>query len=240
MIFTVSWKTEYRPSGWSFGRCDSCQQSGPVRVEQMVDVCYLWGLFRMQERPLYDSVARCDFCHRQVQPSQVFKEIDVKEWTPKEGVPALLAKLGVEEPSDLPRTTSNVRLHSLLSAVQEATSANRMQLSPIGIVVGAIAGALASIPLGMWLAEEQILSIGRDGNGTMMVTCLLGVVVGLILGAVVETMLRRDRQPFAMLADTNAKYRLDLPRLQELSLTYSGRVRKAVKELCAKAGRANG
>jgi hypothetical protein len=235
MIVTVSWKTEYRPSGWSFGRCDSCQQLGPVRIEQMVDVGYLWGLFRMQERPLYDSVARCDFCHRQVQPGQIFKEIDLKEWSPEEGVPALLAKLGVEEPKDLSQTNSNVRLHSLLSAVQEATSVNRLQLSPIGIVVGAIAGALGAIPLGMWLAEEKIVSIGRDGNGTVMVTSLLGVVVGLILGAMVETLLRRDHQPFAMLAETNAKYRLDLPRLQELSQTYSGRVRKAVKQLCTLA-----
>jgi len=77
MIFTISWTTEYRPSGWSFGHCDSCQQSGPVRIEEMVDVGHRWGLFRTQERPLHDSVARCDFCHRQVQPGQVFKEIDL-------------------------------------------------------------------------------------------------------------------------------------------------------------------
>ncbi len=237
MILTVSWKTEYQASGWSFGRCDACQQSGPVRIEQMVDICYLWGLFRIRERPLHDSVARCDFCHRRIEPGQVFKEIDVKEWSPPEGIPALLAKLGIEAPKDLPQTTSNARLHSLLSSVEEATSVNRIQLSPIGIFVGAIAGAVAGFPLGTWLADEKLLSIGHDDNTTVMVTCGFGFVLGMILGAVVEMVARRDNQPYLMLTETNAKYRLDLSRLQELSQTYSGRVRKAVKRLCAITGR---
>jgi hypothetical protein len=203
----------------------------------MVDVCYLWGLFRTEERPLHDSVARCDFCHRQVQIGRGVKEIDFKDWSPEQRVPALLAKLGIVEPSDLPRTMSNARLHALLSSVQEATAANRFQLSPVGVIVGAIIGALAAIPVGMWLAGEKIALIDPEGVGKLCATCILGGVVGLILGGFVEKLLRPDRRPFLMIAQTHASYRLDLPRLRELSETYSGPVRKAVKQVCAKPAR---
>jgi hypothetical protein len=240
MIITITWETEYRPSGWSFGYCESCQQEGAVRLEDMVEVCYLWGLFRMDEKPLDDTIARCDFCHRRVKSVRDYEGIDLDEWSGLEGVPALLAKLGVEAINALPKTTSDERLLSLLSSVQKASSLHKVDLSPIGVVVGAVAGLLAAIPAGIWLYEEQNVRIGRGETGTVMAMCMLGLVVGMILGATVETLLRRDSRPFSMIAETHAKYRLDLDRLEELSQSCSRRVRKAVKQVCAKESHRSG
>jgi hypothetical protein len=237
MHISWEWKTEYRASEWTFGFCKSCQRTGPVRIEDAVDVCYLWSILRVAENYRDEQEARCDFCHRRVQSVSVRDGLALHKWSPRDGVDVLLDKLGIEADDVRPAADRDAPLHSLLRFVEKSTALPKTELSPVGMVVRAAAGALVAIPLGMWLYDMDYLRAGPDRFGSVSVCCMLGLVVGLILGAVVETLVRWDRSAVAMIEATHEKYGLDLERLEELAQGYGKHVRKAVARVRAKAAR---
>jgi hypothetical protein len=235
-MFEISEKTEYRARRWSLGYCPSCEQEGAVRLEDVVEVSYLWDIIPVWKRHTGEA-ARCDFCLRHVEYVRDATGIDLADWSPIKGLPLLLKKLGIVDPIALPESTSDVRLHSLLSSVEKRSSATRLQLSPIGLIVGPIVGALLALPLGLWLDDGQP---GRFKPGQIVVLlCIAGGFAGIILGPTIEFFLWRDRSVLARITETHEKYRLDLQRLEELAGAYSKRIRKAVKAVRAKAGRRN-
>ena len=233
MLVSIDHKFEYRPIRWSFGYCGSCEQEGAVIIERIVEVCYVCGFKSVHEDPR-GKAARCDFCHRPVEDVSKWKGIPLDDWSPEEGLPTLLTKLGLPVPAALPQATTDARLHALLTSVQRASSLARVELSPIGAVCGAVAGFLAAISVGPWLYENQIVQPQADETGFVIMLCLGGVVAGIILGATVEVLLKRPRGALARIAAAHSKYHIDLERLEELSRTYSRRIRKAVNKVCAK------
>jgi hypothetical protein len=237
MVIHISWewRTEYEPARWSFGYCPSCQQEGPLTLDDVYEVCYLWSLFQIDERLMDERVARCDFCRHLGAAERDGKGIRLREWSPEQGTPPLLEKLAITDPLPLLEGASDARLHSLLRAVQRASSLHGVHLSPLGAIAGSIAGVLAAIPLGGWLWEQQNVRPTPDEAGFVMMLCMIGGVAGLILGATVEFLSRRGRRPLARIHAAHAMYGIDLHRLQELSGSYSRRIRKAVAEACAKA-----
>jgi len=233
MHIDVSLKTEYRPFRWSFDYCVSCEQEGPSTIEHILEVVYLYG-FRAGETRI-GKIARCDFCRRHIENPRTYSGIELDEWLHAEGLSALLAKLDRECPVPLPETTTEARLHSLLSAVERASALQRQPLSPIGIVAGGVAGAVGAIPLGMWLYESHQVQPKIDELGFVMGMILAGVFVGMLLGAAVEYFLRRGPDACARIETAHTRYGIDLERLEQASQSYSRRIRNAVKKLCEKA-----
>jgi hypothetical protein len=231
MYVHFNWKTSYRPIGWSLGHCSSCQQEGVVQLENVVEVFYLYDVIPLSEN-LKGKIARCDFCRRHVENARDWRGISLADWSPKEGLASLYRKLDLSYPIGLSNASSNVRLHSLLSSVQEASSVSRMNLGPFGILGGGILGVLVAIPLAMWLFENQIVQPRLDELGFVFLLSFVSLFLGAILGALIEFLLRRERGPATRIREVYNSYPFNLYLLEELSQEYSKNVQRAVKTVC--------
>jgi hypothetical protein len=160
MLIYVVRKLEYEPAAWSFGYCPSCRTFGVLRLETEFLAYYLNGLFRVS-REEQGRIARCDFCERRVEETWDWDGVGLQDYSPIEGVPVLLDKLRRPPPPVSNPPSPDVRLHSLLSAIQKRTSAHGQQLGPVGLVVGAVVGALLGIPVGIWLFDREIVIPSR-------------------------------------------------------------------------------
>src|SRR5215469_482208 len=119
MYIHFHWETRYHPIGWSIGYCGTCQQEGAVRLERIVQTLYLNGLIPLSKKDK-GQAARCDFCRRWVERVRDWQGIALADWSPPEGVAELSKRLGVPPPVGL-ENTSDARLRSLLSAVQQSS-----------------------------------------------------------------------------------------------------------------------
>ena len=234
MLIHWNWEPKYTPVGWSYGYCPACEQEGALRLEDVTDVCYINGLIPLTEK-FREEIARCDFCGRRVGGAADLDGIDRKDWSPQEGMPALLSRLGLSARVAPPQPPSDARLRALLASVEKGCSSAGHALGPGGAVAGGVAGALLCIPLGMWLHGEQLVKTTLDAPGFVFMLCLFGAILGVALGATGEFFLRRGRGAAARIEAVHAKYPMDLYRLEELSWAYSKPVRKAVKEVWRKA-----
>ncbi|HZV04922.1 MAG TPA: hypothetical protein VE999_07555 [Gemmataceae bacterium] len=227
MYIHISWETRYQPTGWSLGYCDSCQQEGAVRLERIVRTLYLNGLIPLSKKDK-GQAARCDFCRRWVEQVRDWQGIALDDWSPQEGVAELSKRLGVHPPVGVD-SASDARLHSLLSAVQQSSSFTKVGLGPMGILSGCIVGVLVAVPLAKWLHQNQQAPARMDELGFMILLSLISLVPGAILGALVETVLRRERGAAARIREVYTNYPFDLYRLETLSQEYGRNVQKAVK-----------
>jgi hypothetical protein len=82
MYVHINWETRYKPIGWSLGYCDSCQQEGVVRLEQVVQTLYLNGIIPLSKKDK-GRVAKCDFCRRSVEDVYDWDGIARDEWSPQ-------------------------------------------------------------------------------------------------------------------------------------------------------------
>jgi hypothetical protein len=233
---SLEWQTEYHPHRWSFGYCPSCQEAGLVRLDRVEEVCYLWGMFPVDTQDTEQTAPRCDFCRRLVE--QVFhaKGIALDKWSPVEGITALLDRLDLADrvlpPED---ASSDARLHSLLTSVAQESSIFQFGLSPIGMFAGLILGVLAAVPLGKWLFAAGYVEPPPDEIRFVMIMCMIGAVVGVLLGATTEFLIRRNRSAHARIAEACRQYHLDPERLEEVSRSYNRRLQKLVKRVVGKA-----
>jgi hypothetical protein len=228
MYVHINWNTDYRPVGWSFGSCGSCQHEGVVRLEKVVEVLYLNGIIPLYKRDK-GKVARCDFCGRLVEQVRNWEGVAPADWSPQDGVAALSTKLGFSNPVGLMNPSTDARLHSLLSAVQRTSSLTAVGIGPVGILGGCILGVSVAVPLAMWLHENQQAPGRMDELGFVMLLSLISLVPGAILGALIEALLRSERGVAARIREVYNNYPFDLYRLEELSYEYGKNVQKAVK-----------
>ncbi len=230
MYIHISWRTTYRPIGWSFGHCGSCQQESVVRLEKVVEVLYLYDIIPLSKSDK-GEVARCDFCRRLVEDVRDWQGVPLADWSPQEGVAALSKKLGVSSPVGSANDSSDVRLHSLLAAVQQTSSLTKIRIGPLGILGGCILGVAVAMPLAIWLHHHQLAPGRIDEQGFVMLLSLISLAPGAILGAFVEAFLQRERGIAARIRETYNNYPFDLFRLEQLSQEYGKNVQKAVKAL---------
>jgi hypothetical protein len=227
MYIHFNWDTRYQPIGWTIGYCGTCQQEGAVRLEKIVQTLYLNGLIPLSKKDK-GQAARCDFCRRWVEQVRNWQGIDLADWSPQEGVAELSKKLGVPPPVALDNT-SDARLHSLLSAVQQSSSFSKIGLGPLGILTGCIVGVLVAVPLAKCLHQIRLAPAQMDELGFMLMLALLSLVPGAVLGALTEALLRRERGAAARIREVYTNYPFDLYRLETLSQEYGRNVQKAVK-----------
>ena len=220
------------PFRWSLEFCDACQQEGPATIEHILEVCYLCSIAVVSKRRI-GKIARCDFCRQHIKQPSGRRGIPLEEWQCRDGVGVLAAKLGLP-PSASPFAMTEARMHSLLSAVERASAVDRHQLSPFGLLVGGVLGIAGAIPLALWLQANQLVLPQIDQVGFQILTVFMGIVVGIIVGPIVEYFLRRSPGAYAKLARAHKCYGIDLDCLKEASQGFSQRTRKAVLRLYKK------
>jgi hypothetical protein len=110
-----------------------------------------------------------------------------------------------------------------------------VKVGPLGILGGCILAVAVAIPLALWLHQNQNPPGQIDEGGFVMVLSLISLVPGAILGALIETWLRRGHGAAARLREAYTNYPFDLYRLEHLSQEYGGSVQKAVKILIDEA-----
>lgn len=232
MQIHLSWHRKQECLHWTWGYCESCQQYGPVRLKNFVDVLRVYFIIPLYERS--GQTARCDFCRRYIEMIVEPIGVNLADWSPKEGLLSLLAKLELPIPISLPRMCSDERLHSLLSSIDESSSLARVTLRPCGILAGLVIGALAPVSLAL-LHDNKLVQLPRGKGELVMLLSLAGIPVGLLLGGLIEFFLQRDRSAVRRIKEACEDYQLDLYRLEELSHTYSQTVQIAVKTACEDA-----
>jgi hypothetical protein len=225
---TVKWN-EYRHVAWSAGYCTHCQGLEAIRVQDVVEVLAVY--FVPIQRRVVGRNGICDFCERPLDRAVTDQLVDRLDWAPPGGLPKLLASLGSKQELTLPEaplteTQPDVRLRSLLSATQDASSLKNVNIV-VGLVAGLIAGVALGIPLGMVLFDHGI-RLGPDRFGTGFAVALIGAVVGSIAGATVYGLMIRTRTATRKVVAACGKYPLDLARLGELARDYNRHVQHAV------------
>src|SRR5688572_20824408 len=101
----ISWKTRYDQVAWSFGYCPFCEQLEALRVANAIEVVSIW--FVPVSRTVLGTVTFCDFCGRSIAPPHSAKKIGLSEWSPSEGLEALIARLRPSEQIEIPDANSN-------------------------------------------------------------------------------------------------------------------------------------
>jgi hypothetical protein len=222
---TIHWK-DYQQVGWAIGQCPKCKQVEAVQIRDVIDVTAYY--FIPVRRTIVGKDCVCDFCERPLVWSQVSQaNIAMHQWMPADGLPALLKSLGVKQ-KVAPLPTTDERLHSLLSAVQEASSLKNVSITP-GLIVGGLAGITLGIPLGL-AAFAVGLRLGvTDRFGHGFLGAAMGAVIGAIVGSATYGWLIRGRTATKRLVATCRRYGLDGTRLCELSAGYKERVQHAAR-----------
>jgi hypothetical protein len=223
----VGWRAKLHSAAWSFGYCKHCQQNVAVRRESFKYTLYLNAFIPLHHQ--VGTITRCDFCERRIDFHAEWQAIDFSAWSPSEGLPALLRRLGFPSSSARPTGTTDVQLRSLLTAVQQAS--NPFHVGPAGVFVGGFFGLLVGTLAGYLVFRDRPVAEPRD---RVLYICVLGALAtcaGAVTGGFIGALLRRNRQALSRIAAAHAKYSLDLFRLSVLSQGYSKRIQTAVNEL---------
>jgi hypothetical protein len=227
----LNWKTDSKPLGWSFGDCKHCEQKGAARLEAMRATLYINGLIRVKEES--GTIAVCALCERRVDVVPNIRPIAYTEWSPRDGLSALLGKLGMRPsvPAMIPAT--DTQLHSLLTSADEA--ARRTRACKLGSTLGILPG-IAMGSLAAWvLFECGVLKAPPLVGGWMVIMGFAGFFVGSIIGGLIESRIRKDRVACTKITAAHADFHLDLFRLNELAHMHSRRIQRAVHTVSHKA-----
>src|SRR5437764_1245305 len=80
----VNFEPEYRPRAWTIGFCPSCGQEGVARLEDVLEVSYLYGM-RM-DTTVVGEAARCDFCWRLIEEVRGLEGAPLADWSHEAGL----------------------------------------------------------------------------------------------------------------------------------------------------------
>jgi hypothetical protein len=216
---------DFQQTGWAIGPCDGCCAFGVVRIENYLRVTT--GFPFPASKQVIGEAAHCDFCGRELERSQVSTALALDRWTHSEGVEVLAARLGVVSPGKYPKAEEH-RLHSLLANVEDVTHSRQISVTwavQIGAPVGMFLGALVG-----YFTPPQIVG-AIDAIGTVGLGAISGLFAGMILAAVIWTMLRPGYLARQRLRAAFCRYPFDAQHLQSLSSAYSERVRRAARRL---------
>ncbi len=222
-------KLEYKPFGWSFGYCPSCQSDTPTTREREFQAVGAGG--RPLWRTLVASVERCDFCQRLIDTGADNNSdlVGIHEWSPSQGIPTLLNCLGIPPPYPIVDFNAPTRLRSLLTAAQDFPT--RRVINTIGLILGAIFGFFASVvcfcPFNHFSAE--LGTIG--GLPTIM---FIGALVGSVIGSLINFRIERNRSARKLIVRAYKQYNIDLHAVYLASAEYSNWLQKVAQSVQAK------
>ncbi|HTU24029.1 MAG TPA: hypothetical protein VMF30_01450 [Pirellulales bacterium] len=225
----VDVKNRRTPAGWAVGNCPHCGQVEAIQIDDVTQVTSIYWI-PVYRRPLGQECC-CDFCRRPVDPAEVAKPvIDRPLWSPPEGLPQLVEKMGGESGLAAPPTTDR-RLRSLLDAVESEASLMRVDLGP-GATWGAVLGAPVGLLLSLLAFEVGLAVKGIDRFGTGMFGLMTGGVVGLVASSVAYFRRARNKLARQRLATACENYGLDRARLADLATEFNSEVVRRAAATC--------
>ena len=226
----ISFDTEYRHIGWSLADCPHCGQLEAARVEEQLEVVSLY-LIPVQKRVSHE-IARCDFCERFLE-SCLAAPCSLEEWTPQQGVNLLIKVLRCDVNSSHD-PHSDERLISLLNSVSDQSKYIEINAS-LGMKVGGLTGALVGFPSAYYLHTCGFFLGKLDNFGSIFASLLCGigglVLMGVIAGAIFETLFRRNSIPRDKIHRAVTAYSLDIERLVDSAKGLSPRIQRAVRSV---------
>lgn len=225
--FLVSWKTVPRQVAWTIGRCSHCQGFEAIRIEDSVLVVSVNFLPIVRSRT-GKQTASCDFCERPVELPVAMNRIDADSWAPSEGMESLAAKLGMNWQALPTERRPEIRLGSLLSAAQEASTLDRLDIS-MGLTTGLLVGGIAGGLIGYYIVPPR--AWGMDDIGRVFAGIFAGLALGATIGASLLALIRRKSVPLHRLRRACRDYRLDPASLLPLAGDSPHRVRSAVRRI---------
>lgn len=225
--FLISWKTVPHPVAWTIGRCPYCHGLEAIRIEDSVIVVSV-NFLPIIRSPTGKQTASCGFCERAVDLPVALNRIDIASWEPHDGIDALATKLGMNGRAMSMDRNHETRMRSLLSAVEEASTLDRLDIS-FGLTTGLLLGGVAGGVAGYYIVPPRLW--GMDDVGRVFAGIFAGLVLGAIIGASFLTILRRRSVPFSTLRKVCRDYQLDPASLLALAGDSPRRVQSALRRI---------
>ena len=197
-------------------------------MERVVRICRLYFCLPVS-REIVGQSCRCDFCERPLAPV-AGRQVALGEWSPPEGLAALVDRLVPGDRIDVTNRPSEERLHSLLSAVQEASSWKNVDVMP-GAIAGIILGIAAGVPIGLLLFDHGLAPQNGNRFGFVFLCVLSSVVIGVVAGSTLGAILGRGRVAFRKIDRACRDYRLDIRRLEDLAEPYGEVIGRAIRQV---------
>lgn len=176
------------------------------------------------------KTARCDFCERPVELPVGMNRIEAASWKPSDGMEMLATKLEMNCHALPAQRDYQARLRSLLSAVAEASTFDRLDVS-LGLTTGLLLGGIAGGLIGHYVVPRR--AMGMDDLARVFAGVAAGLALGAIVGASLLALLRRRSAPFRRLRNVCRGYRINPSSLIELAGDSPRRVRSALKRINA-------
>jgi len=213
----------FEQTHWSIGSCDRCGRFDVIRYGNLVRKTSFCGFF-VDEGVKIGKSARCDWCQNAAAPSPASK-VPKADWSYRDGIMSLFEKCGAGKFVTPPLFDSEESIRGLLNLVKKRSSLNSVSVR-IGIVIGAILGAAFLLTIGQY----YILFPEQSTTQQSVLLSIFGLVVGGIIGAIVEAFLRMPQVAERMVRQMYYKYHPDSQLLEDVAASYPGRIRHAVRK----------
>ncbi|HJT32384.1 MAG TPA: hypothetical protein VJ783_10105 [Pirellulales bacterium] len=154
--------------------------------------------------------------------------LDIASWEPREGIEGLATRLEMNWHALPTERNPETRLRSLLSAVTEASSMDRLDIS-FGLTTGLLLGGVAGGLIGYYIVPPRLW--GMDDIGRVFAGIFAGLTIGAIVGASLLAIIRRRSVPFRRLRKVCRDYRLDPAVLLALAGDSPRRIRSVLRRI---------
>lgn len=228
MHIHVSWYTIPKQVAWSVIYCPHCQQLEAGRCDEHIQITEIY--FIPVSREVSGQGGRCDFCERPASEWMSENTVPLDAWSPAQGLPTLLSLVDMPAATIVPPAESESRLHSLLYAIEEKCAINGMDVR-LGLVLGGAIGAGGGGAICALMTQRGFRVGELDALGSIFAAILAGGLAGVILGGCIQILLTRHRIATRCLRESCGRYRIDLKKLQEIAMTHSAMIRRAVRRL---------
>jgi hypothetical protein len=228
MAIHISVHSVPRQIAWSVIYCPYCQQLEAGRCDEYIQVTSIW--FIPVSRDVSGRGGRCDFCERPASQWMSTNSVPIKAWAPNHGIAKLFSLLQMPSETPIPSSESEARLHSLLSSIEEKCAFNGMDVR-LGLALGGILGAAACGGTLAVLVQRGFRIGELDGLGTIFASILVGGLLGVILGGALQIVFTRHSVATRQLREAYARHGIDLKKLQEIAVTHSTMIRRALRRL---------
>ena len=227
MHVVISNRIVRKPIGWTAGYCPACQRLQPCRAEELLQVTSVSGI--PFARAFCGYAASCDFCS--IDPEwTIANSVKLPDWSPQQGLSELTTRLDPNFPPVENTPVDESCLTAMLDGLKRATQFNQFDISA-GLVLGGILGLLLGIALGFGLYEGG-LRIGRmDKTGIVMMTTLISLGVGAVLGAVWHVLRGRARLALARINHACDYSGAEIEKIAILANSYPSRIQSAVRQV---------